>query len=108
MREGEGAAKSVAQVAGAAVTVGATGGGGGGITAVVAGAEVVSNSTGLGDICSLTPEALPASLWSGDMPPSLLDSSSNCTYKLGCFLGSPSLVLLNINCPSVDVFNFVH
>lgn len=44
----------------------------------------------------------PPSAWSGDMAPSLLDSSSYCTYRLGCLRGSPSLVLLNINCPSVD------
>ena len=51
---------------------------------------------------------LTPSVWSGDMAPSLLDSSSYCTYRLGCLRGSPSLVLLNISCPSVDANTLHH
>lgn len=108
VNEGDAAATSGTQQMGADAA-GVTGGGGGGaITAAGVTTEVTveaSNRIGLGDRSSRTPAALPASLWSGDIAPSLLDSSSYCTYKLGCFRGSPSLVLLNISCPSLTAFS---
>lgn len=106
VNDGDAAAISGTQLMGAdtAGAIGGGGGGGGAITAAGAVTVVIvvaSKRIGLAERSSRTPAALLASLWSGDIAPSLLDSSSYCTYKLGCFRGSPSLVLLNINCPSI-------
>lgn len=66
-------------------TVTGGGGGGGGGAMTVVGAVIVvtvvgSRRIGLGEESrSRTPTKLPASLWSGDIAPSLLDSSSYCT-----------------------------